>query len=118
MEDPKVIAALVAGIVSIITAVLSSAITLNINNRIHKREYKLDYQVEDLVLKFLNHPKWRFRTFKTIKHHIAGFEDNELRKILVRVGALRFTDSENIEIWGLYDRVQDELSKDINTLNN
>lgn len=84
----------------------------------HVREYKLDYQVEELVLKFLNHPKWRFRTFKTIKYHISGFEDNELRQILLRVGALRFEDAQGIELWGLFERTTDLLEKEYSTENN
>ena len=82
------------------------------------REYELDYQVEELVLKFLNHPKWRFRTFKTIKCHISGFEDNELRQILLRVGALRFEDAQGIELWGLFERTTDLLEKEYGTENN
>ncbi len=118
MDDPRIVAAIIAALVSILTAAISSIVTLKISNKKHRREYKLEYQVEELVLKFLNHPKWRFRTFKTIKHHIAGFEDNELRRTLVRVGALRFEDSEGIEIWGLFERVQKEIETEVNTNKN
>jgi hypothetical protein len=118
MDDPKVVSAIIAAIVSIITAIISSILTYRVSHRNHMREYKLAYQVEELILKFLNHPNWRFRTFKTIKHHIAGFEDNELRKILVSVGAIKFNDAEDIEIWGLFDRVQPELLLEVNTSNN
>jgi hypothetical protein len=106
MDDPKIAAAVIAGVVSIVTAVISSIITFRVSEKKHEREYKLDYSVEEIVLKFLNHPKWRFRTFKTIKYHIAGFEDNELRQILLRVGAIRFEDGEGAEIWGLFERIQ------------
>ena len=118
MEDSKLMVALLAGVVSVVTAIFTSLVAAFIANKKHMREHKLDYQVENLVLKFLNHPTWRFRTFKTIKHHIAGFEDDELRKILVRVGALRFNDSEGIEIWGLYERVQSEMEAEANTRDN
>jgi hypothetical protein len=118
MEGSIMINAIIAAVVSLVVAVLSAIVTLRIADRNHKRQFKLAYQVEDLVLKFLNHPKWRFRTFKTIKHHIAGFEDDELRKILVSVGALKFTDAEDIEVWGLYERVQPELGSEVNTRDN
>lgn len=112
------ISALIAAVVSLLVAAISAIVTLRISEQRSKREFKLEYQVEDLVLKFLNHPKWRFRTFSTIRHHIAGFEDDALRQILVRVGAIRFTDAEGMEIWGLYERVQPELSQEINTREN
>jgi len=118
MDDSTIIAALISAIVALITAVISSLVTLKISDKKHKREYKLDYQVEELVLKFLKHPKWRFRTFKTIKHHIGGFKDDELRQILVRIGAIRFKDSEGIEIWGLYERIQKEVDDEVNTSEN
>jgi hypothetical protein len=34
---------------------------------------------------------WTWRTFAIIKHHLGGFEDDELRKLLVRAGAIRAT---------------------------
>ena len=118
MDDPRVISAIIAALISVFTAVLSSIITYRITHKSLMRQYKLDYQVEELVLKFLNHKKWRFRTFKTLKHHIAGFEDDELRKILVSVGAIKFEDNNKCEIWGLFDRVQQELDAEVNTSNN
>ena len=118
MEDPKIIAALVAAVVSLVTAILSSIVTFQIAEKNHMRQYKLEYKVEELVLKFLNHPKWRFRTFKTIQHHVPGFEDNELRKILVSVGAIKFNDNKGIEIWGLFERVKPELEAEVNTSSN
>lgn len=118
MDDTKILSAIIAAIVSVVTAILSSIVTFRVANKNHMRQYKLDYQVEALVLKFLNHPKWRFRTFKTIKHHISGFEDDELRKILVSVGAIKFTDDNGIELWGLFDRVQPELEAEVNTADN
>ena len=118
MEDPRIISAIIAGAVSLFIAIVSSIITLRVADKKHNREYKLEYKVEELVLKFLNHPDWRFRTFKTVKHHIAGFEDNELRQILVRVGALRFEDSEGTELWGLFERVKPELEAEVNTSGN
>ena len=110
--------AIIAAVVSLLVAVLSALVTMMIAEKSHRRQYKLAYKVEDLALKFLSHPNYRFRTFSTIKHHLAGFEDDELRKILVSVGALRFLDREGIEIWGLYERVMKELESEVNTISN
>ena len=96
--NPAIITAIVAAVVSLVSGLVASSITFKNSAEKHAREYKPDYQVEEIVLKFLNHPKWQFRTFRTIKYHMAGFEDNELRQISLCVGALRFEDSEGIEI--------------------
>lgn len=70
-----------------------------------RREFLLQYKAETVARKLLNHPTWRWRTFKVIEHHLGGFEHDELRKILVQAGAVRFETQEGEEIWGLYDRV-------------
>ena len=114
----KIVVAIIAALVSLIVGVVSSWVTYRLSVEKHAREYMLEYQVENLVLKFLSHENWRMRTFKTIKYHIAGFEDNELRKILLRVGAVRFEDQAGIEVWGLYDRVKDLLDNEYGTKEN
>lgn len=72
-------------------------------------------QAEALVRKLLQHRQWRFRTFKTLKYHVAGFEDDELRQVLIR--AVRFSDSQGEEIWGLIERVDDLLISEAGTGN-
>jgi len=47
---------------------------------------------EEAVRELLNHPEWWQRSFKAIKDKVGGFEDDELRKLLVRAGAARFWD--------------------------
>jgi hypothetical protein len=32
--------------------------------------------------------KWRLRSFDVIKFHLGGFEDDDLRKMLVKAGAI------------------------------
>jgi hypothetical protein len=41
-----------------------------------------------------------------IRHHIGGFEANELRKLLVRAGAVRFMAADGTELWALASRVE------------
>ncbi len=83
-----------------------------------RREYLLDIQAERLIKRLLNNPKYRFRTFTTIKHHLGGFEDNELRKMIVRAGGIRFRDNLDEEIWGHYDRVGEVLDAEWKTKTN
>jgi hypothetical protein len=53
--------------------------------------------------------QWRWRSFEVIKHHLGGFDDNELRKILVRAGAIRTKSDDGKEVWGLLDRVRKDV---------
>ena len=60
---------------------------------------------EAVARRLLNHPTWRWRSFRILKLHLGGFGDDELRRILVGAGAVRFETEPGEEIWGLYERV-------------
>lgn len=83
-----------------------------------RREFALHFQAEAAARRLLLQKNYRFRTFKTLSHHLSGFEDDELRKILVQSGAVRFRDASGVEIWGLLDRVKDVLDNETGTFEN
>jgi len=101
--DDKITVALIAGIVSLIVAVVTSITA----NRQIERQYRLEFAAERVVNRLLTHSKWRLRTFEVIQHHLGGFEENELRKILVRAGAIRYNSKSGKELWGLLERTLD-----------
>ena len=101
--DTPVVAALIAAAVSAITGIATSRQTLE---RL-RREFLLNMQAEALAKKLRQNPKWRFRAFKTLNYHIAGFEDDELRRVLIRAGAVRLADAQGVEICGLLERMED-----------
>ena len=53
--------------------------------------------------------EWRLRSFEIIKHHLKGFEDNDLRQILVRAGGISFKSRSGKELWGLLERNMERL---------
>ena len=59
---------------------------------------------------FLSDQTWRLRSFNVIRHHLGGFEDNKLRKILVRCEVIRFMPKSGQGLWGLVERHTDRLS--------
>ncbi|MFQ5354614.1 MAG: hypothetical protein ACE5DR_06670 [Thermodesulfobacteriota bacterium] len=68
------------------------------------------FSAENAVRELLGSERWsKQRSFKTIKARLGGFEDDELRKILVRAGAIRFKGQGDSELWGLMSRNQDNL---------
>lgn len=110
----ELMSAAIAAIVSLFVAVSSAWAAINR----FKREYLLEFQAERLLRRLLSHPQWRLRTFKTIKYHVAGFDDDELRRTLIRCGAVRFQDNQGVEIWGLVERNSDLLEKEHGTSDN
>lgn len=70
---------------------------------------KTDFMAEETAKHFLNHHKYTDRSFDTLKKHLGGFEDNELRKILVRAGAIREFRKDGSEWWRLLSRMDEYI---------
>jgi hypothetical protein len=70
-----------------------------------REQVRTTFMAEQLALEWLNTKEYELRTFKEISRRLGGFEPDELRRILVRAGAIRFyrrVDQE--EMWGLLSR--------------
>lgn len=65
------------------------------------QEYSTDYTAEAMARDLLHQESWQKRSLAEFKKRLGAFEDNELRKILVRAGAQQLSDAEDGEIWGL-----------------
>ena len=78
-----------------------------------REENKIEYMAESTAKHFLNHKGYTDRSFETLKKHLGGFEDDELRKILVRAGAIREYRDDGTEWWRLLSRMGEyiELKK-------
>src|SRR5438477_5921015 len=68
---------------------------------------RTEFMAEQAINRLLSHHGWEKRTFEAIKSRIGGFEDDELRQLLVRSGAVKFRRrSDGAELWGLLSRNQ------------
>jgi len=83
------------------TAVITGLITFAFQERKLKADLRTEFMAEKAVCNLLKNEKWKKRSFAEIKKRIGGFEDDELRKILVRSGAVKFEASDSAELWGL-----------------
>ncbi|MGL1885240.1 MAG: hypothetical protein OCD76_01900 [Reichenbachiella sp.] len=70
---------------------------------------KTDFMAEETAKHFLSHEKYTDRSFDTLQKHLGGFEDNELRKILVRAGAIREFRKDGSEWWRLLSRMDEYI---------
>ena len=66
---------------------------------------------EETTQHFLSHKSFTDRSFDTLKKYLGGFEDNELRKILVRAGAVRVIRDDGTEWWRLLSRMDEYIEK-------
>ena len=108
---------MVSIIVPAVTAIVTALATLMVQKSRLRNEFELDrekirtgFMAERVTNQLLQNPRWKMRSFKEIKKRLGGFDDNELRQILVRAGAVRFEEkSEQEELWGLIERNHDAV---------
>ncbi len=96
-------------ITSAITAFISGWITFEIQERKLKTELRTEFMAEQAAKALLENKNWKKRSFDEIKKRLGGFDENELRKILVRSGAVRFEKSDGQELWGLLSLNKEDL---------
>ncbi|PIB35930.1 hypothetical protein BFP72_11260 [Reichenbachiella sp. 5M10] len=72
-----------------------------------RMENKTEFMAEETVKHFLNHKTYTDRSFEVIQKHLGGFEEDELRKILVRAGAIREFRKDGSEWWRLLSRMDE-----------
>ncbi len=79
--------------------------------RIQRELYKTEFMAEETARHFLSHKSFTDRSFDTLRMHLGGFEDDELRKILVRAGAMRTIREDGSEWWRLLSRMDEFIER-------
>ena len=97
--------------IAVVTAGITSWAAFKFEARKLRREYLLEHQSERVAKQLLSVDRWPLRSFAILRHHIGGFDDDDLRNILVRAGAVRFKSKSGHELWGLLERNSENLSK-------
>ncbi len=77
------------------------------------QENKTENMAEETVRYYLKEERFFERSFEHLKTKLGGFEEEELRKILVRAGAVRFIRKDDQkEFWCLVSRLPEKYNKD------
>lgn len=100
---------LITIVTAAITALITGLFTFAIHERKLKAEMRTEFMAEEVAKSLLENERWKKRSFDEIKKRLGGFDGDELRKILVRAGAVRFEATEGKELWGLISRNKEEL---------
>ncbi len=79
--------------------------------RLKHEEFRTEFMAENTAKHFLSHKSFTDRSFDTLQKHLGGFEDDELRKILVRAGAIRIIREDGSEWWRLLSRMDEYIEK-------
>ena len=95
---------------SLLGTVLGGGITYLLNRQLHAQQlasqlaslneqFKTDFMAEETARHFLSHKSYTDRSFDVLKKHLGGFSEDDLRKILVRAGAIRTFREDGTEWW-------------------
>ena len=79
--------------------------------RILQEQHKVEFMAEETARHFLSHKSFTDRSFDTLRNHLGGFADDELRKILVRAGAIRIYREDGSEWWRLLSRMEEFIER-------
>lgn len=94
---------------SLLTALITGIVTFSVQERKLRSELRTEFMAESAIKSLLETEQWEKRSFAEIQKRIGGFEADELRKLLVRAGAVRFEASDGKELWGLISRNKGEV---------
>jgi len=107
-----------SAVASLLGAVVGGGITFLLNRQSHamqlkalREQFKTDFMAEDTARHFLDHKAYTDRSFDVLQKHLGGFEEDELRKILVRAGAVRVYRDDGSEWWRLLSRMDEYIEK-------
>ena len=76
-----------------------------------QEQHKVEFMAEETARHFLGHKAFTDRSFDTLRSHLGGFADDELRKILVRAGAIRVYRDDGTEWWRLLSRMDEFIER-------
>lgn len=96
-------------VTSALTAAVTGLITFAVQERRLRTELRTEFMAEQAAKILLETDRWKKRSFAEIKKRLAGFGDDDLRKILVRAGAVSFEANDGGELWGLISRNKEDL---------
>jgi hypothetical protein len=111
-------AALWSTVSALLGAIVGGGISFLLNRqqfrnqmRILQQQHKVEFMAEETARHFLQHKKFTDRSFDTLRNHLGGFADDELRKILVRAGAIRVYRDDGSEWWRLLSRMDEYIER-------
>jgi hypothetical protein len=102
---------LLSALISYLVAGRRLAAEIKIANQRLLTEHRLNIASYEAIRTLLGKEEFQLRTFETFQRHLKGFEENELRKLLVASGAISFTSGQGGELWGLIERNEEILNR-------
>lgn len=107
--DPRISAALISAII----AGMVAGISVYFNHRKLKHEIALSERSSFVAREILRNSKEVYVSHAFLIQVLGGYSENEVRKLVLSVGGIRFRDSNKVEVWALYSRLPHEVKKQL-----
>jgi len=101
----SILASLISAFISVYIARKRTEKEVSLAEQKLRHEYKKELTVE-IAVRQLMKKGFSLRSFSLIKYHIRGFEDAELKQLLLRSGCICFRVISKVEYWGLLEENQ------------
>lgn len=99
------VGAIIGGVLTGLFNLLLQARQFNHNKELFLLQNRSKEQAKEILEEMLNHKKYVDRSFEALKGKIGGFNDDEIRKILLEIGAIKaIRKDDGTEWWYLKDR--------------
>jgi hypothetical protein len=79
--------------------------------KLAREHHRTEFMAEETARALLSHKGFTDRSFETLQRHLGGFQNDELRKILVRAGAMRVYREDGSEWWRLVSRMDEFIER-------
>lgn len=112
--------AIIASLSSLIGVIVGGVVSYFLQKQKLKHEFRLKLEenktenmAERTIRYYLKEEGFYERSFEHLKTKLGGFEEEELRRLLVRAGAVRFIRKDNQkEFWCLVERLSEKYKGD------
>ena len=76
-----------------------------------REEYKSEFMAEEAARHYLSNANYTDRSFTHLENRLGGYSGDELRRLLVRAGAVRIFRADGSEWWRLLSRNDEAIAR-------
>lgn len=110
--------AIAAGLFSLLGTALGAYVSYRLSRAqfadqlaLLREQHKTEYMAEEAALHYLTHPSYTDRSFRHLEERLGGYAGDDLRRVLVRAGAIRLTRPDGSEWWRLLSRNDEAIAR-------
>jgi hypothetical protein len=76
-----------------------------------REQYKTEFMAEEAARHYLSHANYTDRSFTVLEKRLGGYSGDDLRRLLVRAGAVRLMRKDGSEWWRLLARNDEAIAR-------